>query len=411
MDMTEELTVEWVPIDDVHPNPANPRLNDEAVSPVADSIRRFGWQQPIVAKPDGEVVVGHTRLRAAHELGMDKVPVVRFKGSDLDAVAYGIADNRSATFASWDEPALGKLLAHLAKEDALTGVGYSEADIAALLRAQEEETVLEDEGACERPEHPVTQPGDLWLLGGSRVLCGDSTDPSCMERILAGERPRLMVTDQPFGVEYDPNWRNEAGVSSTARTGKVLNDDRVDWTDVWRLFPGDVCYVWHAGRHCGEVAANLHEAGFEIRAQIIWAKNRFALSRGNYHWQHEPAWYAVRKGRKAHWVGNRKQSTVWDIAVTDDGDKTRHGTQKPLECMARPMRNHDAPVILDSFLGSGSTMIAAHKLGRRCLGMELDPGYVDVAIERWERVSGERAVLDGSGDTFAQVAESRGRSG
>ena len=208
-------------------------------------------------------------------------------------------------------------------------------------------------------------------------------------------------------MDYDPAWRNEAGVSSTSRTGKVRNDDRVDWTAVWKLFPGDVCYVWHAGRHCGEVASNLHEAGFDIRAQIIWAKSRFALSRGNYHWQHEPCWYAVRQGKKAHWVGDRSQSTVWDIPVTSDGDKTRHGTQKPLECMARPMRNHDAHVVLDPFLGSGSTLIAADKLGRTCLGMELDPGYVDVSVERWQRATGGKATLE-SGETFEAVRESRG---
>ncbi len=400
-----ELAVEWVAIDAVYPNPANPRVNDAAVGPVSHSLRRFGWQQPIVAKESGEVVAGHTRLRAAKQLGMDRVPVLRFHGSDIDAVAFGIADNRTATFAEWDEPALAKLLAQLQAEDALDGVGFSVEEIALLLRAQEPE-VEEDDGLGEVPENPASRLGDLWLLGDHRLLCGDSTDAACMDRLLAGERPRLMVTDPPYGVSYDPAWRNEAGVSSTTRTGKVQNDDRVDWTAVWRLFPGAVCYVWHAGRHCGEVAANLHQAGFDIRAQIIWAKSRFALSRGNYHWQHEPCWYAVRKGEKAHWVGDRKQSTVWDIAVTDDGDKTRHGTQKPLECMARPMRNHDAPVILDPFLGAASSMIAAHKLGRRCLGMELDPGYVDVSIERWQKVSGEEARLE-AGETFAQVTEER----
>ena len=404
---SDTLTVEWVATTELHPNPANPRLNDAAVGPVADSLRRFGWQQPIVARRTGEVVAGHTRLLAAKQLGMDSVPVFRFEGSDLDAVAFGIADNRTASFAAWDEPALAKLLAQLQAEDSLAAVGFTEEEVAVLLRAQEEE-VDDDDGPGELPENPVTQPGDLWLLGDHRLLCGDSTDAANMAHLLAGEQPRLMVTDPPYGVEYDPSWRNEAGVSSTTRTGKVANDDRVDWTAVWKLFPGAVCYVWHAGRHCGEVAANLHEAGFDIRAQIIWAKSRFALSRGNYHWQHEPCWYAVRKGNKAYWVGDRKQSTVWDIAVTDDGDKTRHGTQKPLECMARPMRNHDARVVLDPFLGSGSTLVAAHKLGRQCLGMELDPRYVDVAIERWHKVSGQRAVLDGSSESFSDVAAKRG---
>ncbi len=400
-----DLTVEWVALGALHPNVANPRLNDHAVDPVASSIRRFGWQAPLVAKPNGEIVAGHTRFKAAQKLGLDTVPVFRFTGSDIDAVAFGIADNKTASIASWDEPALAKLLAQLQVEDALEGVGFTEQEVALLLRAQEDE-VDEDDGPGEVPEDPVSKAGDLWLLGDHRLLCGDSTDAACMERLLAGERPRLMVTDPPYGVEYDPSWRNEAGVSSTRRTGKVANDDRVDWTEVWRLFPGAVAYVWHAGRHCGEVAANRHQADLDIRAQIIWAKSRFALSRGAYNWQHEPCLYAVRKGEKAHWVGDRKQSTVWDIAVTDDGDKTKHGTQKPLECMTRPMRNHDAPVVLDPFLGSGSTLIAAHKLGRRCLGLELDPGYVDVSVARWEKASGEEARLENR-ETFAEVSEKR----
>ena len=259
----------------------------------------------------------------------------------------------------------------------------------------------------EKPEVPVSRPGDLWLLGKHRVLCGDSTSAECVTRLLNGEEPRLMVTDPPYGVEYDPDWRNRAGVSSTKRTGKVANDDRVDWTEVWKLVPCDVSYVWHAAAHGGEVAANLHIAGFEIRSQIIWAKSRFALSRGNYHWQHEPCWYAVRNGRKAHWIGDRSQSTVWSITVTDDGDKNTHGTQKPLECMGRPMRNHDAPLVFDPFLGSGNTLVAAHLQGRTCYGIDLDAGYVDVAVRRWQRHSGQPATLDGDGRTFEMVSKER----
>jgi len=155
------------------------------------------------------------------------------------------------------------------------------------------------------------------------------------------------------------------------------------------------------------VAANLFTADLEIRAQIIWAKSRFALSRGDYHWQHEPCWYAIRKGSKAYWIGDRKQSTVWAIDVTDDGDRTKHGTQKPLECMGRPMRNHDAPLVLDPFLGSGTTLVAAHLQGRRCLGLEIDPAYVDVIVGRWQNHSGRAATLEGA--TFETVAKERQR--
>jgi hypothetical protein len=336
---------------------------------------------------------------------------LRFRGSDIDAVAFGIADNRTATFASWDEPALAKLLAQLQAEDSLDGVGFSVEEIALLLRAQEAE-VEEDDGPGEVPENPVTRLGDLWLLGEHRLLCGDSTDAACVERLLAGERPRLMVCDPPFGVSYDPAWRNEAGVSSTLRTGKVANDDRVDWTAVWKLFPGAVAYVWHAGKHCGEVAANLHQAGFDIRAQIIWAKSRFALSRGNYHWQHEPCWYAVRDGATGHWQGARDQTTVWAIAVAGgDGedDATVHGTQKPVEAMRRPMLNNSGAgaAVYEPFAGSGTTIIAAETTRRTCFAMEIDPRYCDVAIERRQRFCGRQAVLDGDGRSFEEMRDER----
>jgi len=401
------LSIERVPIDSLVLDPANARLHDGTnLEAIQASLRRFGQAEPLVVRREDRLVIaGNGRLAAMKGLGWTECDVVLLEVDQLDGTALAIALNRTAELASWDEAVLARVLTVLQGEGALDGTGFTDDEVAALLRACEPEVELNDPGPGELPEDPVTQAGDLWSLGPHRVLCGDSTDPASIQRLLAGEVPQLMVADPPYGVQYDPAWRNEAGLSSTARTGKVRNDDRVDWTAVWQLYPGDVAYVWHAGRHCGEVAANLHAAGFQVRAQIIWAKNRFALSRGNYHWQHEPCWYAVREGGTAHWVGDRSQSTLWDIPVANDGDSTIHGTQKPVECMARPMRNHDAPVVLDPFLGSGSTMIAAHKLGRACLGLELDPAYVDVAVARWERATGKQALLDGV--PFAEVARQR----
>ena len=234
------------------------------------------------------------------------------------------------------------------------------------------------------------QPGQLWLLGEHRLLCGDATDASDVTRLLDGAAPTLMLTDPPYGVDYDPTWRGRS-----KRTGKVANDDRADWTDAWQLFPGDVAYVWHASLHAAEVQRSLETAGFEHRAQIIWRKPRLTLSRGHYHWQHEPCWYAVRRGADGHWIGDRTQTTVWDIdpvrasGGTEDAT-TEHGTQKPLECMARPLRNHEGDVY-DPFVGSGTTIIAAERLGRRCWAMELDPRYCDVLLARWEAFSGDEA--------------------
>jgi DNA modification methylase len=237
-----------------------------------------------------------------------------------------------------------------------------------------------------------TQLGELWLIGGKhRLLVGDCTRKKNVKRLLGKTEPFLMVTDPPYGVEYDPQWRNEAAENghiafAARRSGTVANDDRVDWSAAWKLFPGRVAYVWHAGRHASEVQQSLEAADFQVRSQIIWAKPSHAISRGHYHWQHEPCWYAVRDGQTANWTGDHSQTTLWQIPLKDDAFDSDHGTQKPLECMSRPIRNHGAAgdVVYDPFLGSGTTIIAAHRLGRACYGCELEPRYADVVLRRAE---------------------------
>lgn len=209
-----------------------------------------------------------------------------------------------------------------------------------------------------------------------------------------------MVTDPPYGVEYDPSWRNDAGVSKTARTGKVANDGRADWCEAWALFPGDVAYVWHAAIHATTVAESLIACGFDLRAQIVWSKTRFALGRGDYHWQHEPCWYGVRKGTKSHWQGARDQSTLWSIAPAGAEDTaTPHGTQKPVETMCRPIVNNSAraDAVYKPFSGSGTTLIAAETVGRICVAMELGPAYCNVIVQRWEAFTGKPAGRPAAG--------------
>jgi DNA modification methylase len=238
----------------------------------------------------------------------------------------------------------------------------------------------------------------LWLLGEHRLLCGDSTDEACVKRLLEGRVPFLMVTDPPYGVEYDADWRDDFNTwGKAATTSDVENDDKIDWTGAYSLFPGHVAYVWHADRHAAELVLNLHNAGFGIRTQIIWKKPTLIMGRGHYHWQHEPCWYAVRKGGSAKWCGDRKQSTIWEIqgmhAIGRTEEREAHPTQKPVECMARPIRNHGGPEddVYDPFLGSGTTLIAAEQLGRRCYGIEIEPGYCDVIIQRWETLTSRKA--------------------
>lgn len=241
--------------------------------------------------------------------------------------------------------------------------------------------------------------GDVWILGRHRIVCGDATDALIAEAALAGAQPLLMVTDPPYGVSYDPAWRGTVidAVSGRSKAGRALcpvsNDDRADWADAFRHFAGDVAYVWHGALNGTVVRSALESVGFALRSQIIWDKGRLILSRGHYHWRHEPCWYAVRKGRTAHWEGGRKQTTVWQIPHRRS--ETGHSTQKPIECMRRPIENHtrEGEVVYDPFLGSGTTIVAAETTGRCCHAVELEPAYVAMSIRRWETVTEKRAKL------------------
>ena len=400
-----------LPLGQIIPYARNPRRNEKAVATVAASIAEFGWRQPIVVDEHMVVLAGHTRLEAARQLGLETAPVHIAKGlTDAQARAFRIMDNRSSENAEWDNALLGLELGDLLEAEFDLGLtGFSDEELTALMNGLADDGTGPQEGedeVPETPETPVSRPGDLWVLGNHRLLCGDSTVSTDVERLLGTVRPLLMVTDPPYGVDYDPSWRNQAGAAKTKRTGKVLNDDRADWREAWALFPGDVAYVWHGALHAATVAESLEVTGFTIRSQIVWAKDRLVLSRGDYHWQHEPCWYAVKKTGKGHWAGDRKQTTLWQIANRDQDADTVHGTQKPVECMRRPILNNSSPgqAVYEPFMGSGTTLIAAETTGRVCLGIELNPAYVDVAVKRWQQFTGQEAVLEGTGESFADLS-------
>lgn len=408
-------TVERWPIERLLPYAANARTHPaEQVAQIAGSIAEFGFNVPCLVDERGVLIAGHGRLLAARKLGLAEVPVIRLDHlTDAQARAFRIADNQIALNAGYDEATLLAELARL-REDGidLELLGFPESELDRLLDGLGEESGEsgDEDEVPEPPVDPVTRPGDLWLLGDHRLLCGDATSAKDVERLLGGATPHLMVCDPPYGVDYDPAWRNEAGVSATARTGKVSNDDRADWREAWALFPGDVAYVWHAGVHVRTVVESLEAAGFDIRSQIIWAKPRFVLGRGDYHWQHEPCLYAVRKSATGHWQGARDQSTLWTIGVVGDEDEaTVHGTQKPVECMRRPIVNNSTKgdAVYEPFAGSGTTIIAAETVGRRCLALEIGPRYCDVIVERWQRYSGGAATLDGEGLAFEEARHAR----
>ena len=402
--------IELWPIERLVEYPRNPRKNDTAVERMCASIREFGFKIPCLVRSDGEVVDGHLRLKAARKLGISEIPVILCdEWSEAQVKAFRLMVNRSVTWAEWDDDLLGLELLDLKNLDFDLGLtGFDEKELAQLLTALEATDGLCDEDAAPRaPETPTSRLGDLWLLGHHRLLCGDSTDKQTVSRLLGAVKPALLVTDQPYGVQYDPEWRKRAGVNNSNRMGKVRNDDRSDWREAWALFPGDVAYVWHGALHASTVSDSLESCGFEIRSQIVWAKPFLVMGRGHYHWQHEPCWYTVRG--TGNWNGDRKQSTLWHIENRNQDAETIHSTQKPVECMRRPIANNSSPgqAVYEPFSGSGTTIIACEKEARIALAIELEPVYVDVAVTRWQNFTGKQATLDGDGRTFEDVALER----
>jgi hypothetical protein len=335
--------VERWPIERLIPYANNARLHSEAdLDKIAAAIRKWGWTNPVLVDEEGVLICGHGRTAAAPRAGVTSIPVIGARGwSEEEKRAYRLADNELAERADWDFERLRDELRDLdfAGFD-LPLIGFEPDRLEAILKGLGSNGLTDPDSVPEVPEQPVSRPGDLWLMGDHRVGCGNSTNPADVARVLAGAEPHLMIADPPYGVGYEPSWRARRNLSTgKLARGTVLNDDRADWREAYALFPGDVAYVWHGAMHGDLVAANLADCGFQPRAQLIWKKQHFALGRGDYHWQHETCWYAVRQGKKSHWQGDRTQTTVWEIANNNPFGGQReeswgHGTQKPVECMA-----------------------------------------------------------------------------
>jgi DNA modification methylase len=411
--------VERWPIEQLIPYANNARVHSEAdLDKLAASIRKWGWTMPALVDEEGVLLAGHLRVGAAAKLRLPEVPVIVARGwSDEEKQAYRLADNELAARASWDPDLLRNELRDLKFSGfGLELTGFEPDRLEDILAGLGSSGLADPDNIPPVPDQPVTRPGEGWLLGDHWVGCGDSTSAADVELVLAGSQPHLMVTDPPYGVGYDPSWRRGLGYGKLAQ-GRVLNDDRADWRQSYALFTGDVAYIWHGALHGDVVAADLAACGLQPRAQIVWAKQHFTLGRGDYHWKHETCWYAVRKGRTSHWQGGRTQTTVWEIANNNPfGNPQReqswgHGTQKPVECMRRPIVNNSRPgqLVYDPFLGSGTSLIAAEMTGRSCRGLEISPAYVDVILRRWQAFTGRTAIHQASGQSFDERADRQGR--
>ncbi len=422
------MNIEIWPLERIKPYPRNARrIPQAAIDKVAASIQAYGWNQPIAVEPDGVILAGHVRRLAAMKLGLTEGPVVVISGlTPEQARAYRLADNRSHEEAKWDD---GILALELGELQGLSPDLFTAFDPRELNRLLNSGPADGEDDVPEPPEAPVTRHMDLWLLGEHRLLCGDSTSAEDVGHLLGERKPSLMVTDPPYGISLDSEWRDRAGLNGCgpaeasymkSRTEghtetSISGDTRADWSGAFELVPSiQVAYVWHASIFTREVLDGLLRIGFLYPQQIIWNKGRTVLTRTHYWYQHEPCWY-VRK-KNAPWFGTAgENSTVWDAASpkfimsSSKEEKFDHPTQKPVELMRRPILNHTkrGELIYEPFLGSGTTLAAAELTERVCAGIELDPKYADIVVLRWQKLSGKHATLEGDGRTFDEVAEER----
>jgi len=405
--------IEQWPTAKLVPYARNARTHSDAqVAQIAASIAEFGFTNPILAGSDGVIVAGHGRLAAAQKLGLEVVPVVVLDHlSPTQRRALVIADNRIAENAGWDDAMLRVELAALADDDfnvALTGF---DADALAELMAGEEpdadgQTV--DDAVPEVPETPISRSGDIWQLGGHRLLCGDATVDASYERLLAGAQADMVFTDPPYNVNY----ANSAKDKMRGKDRAILNDNLGDGfydfllaalTPTVAHCRGGI-YVAMSSSELDVLQAAFRAAGGKWSTFIIWAKNTFTLGRADYQRQYEPILYGWPEGAQRHWCGDRDQGDVWNIKKPQKNDL--HPTMKPVELVERAIRNSSRPgnVVLDPFGGSGTTLIAAEKSGRQARLIELDPKYVDVIVRRWQDWTGQQATRESDGLAFDQAA-------
>jgi DNA modification methylase len=371
-------------------NPNNPRkCSKDKLEKLMRSIESFPEMmklRPMVYDPETMYVLGgNQRLAAIRKLGMKDIP------DEWAIAATDLTPEQQKEFVLRDNVQLGDW------DFEMLSAEFGEFDLGEMGMDMPEINVTPPDATEDDFDEPDIQTvqtdikrGDIIEIGRHRLMCGDSTSESDVNALLVGNKPQLMVTDPPYGIEYDAEWRNkkkkaDGTVIGASALGKVTNDNIADWTLAWNLSPSDVAYVYHADKASDTVCQSLKSAGYEPINLLVWNKNCLVIGRGDYHHKHEPVWYCVKKGKNHQWAGSRTESTVWDIDKPSKSE-TGHSTQKPIECMAKPIKNHTAKEIYDPFIGSGTTMVACHQLDRICYGMEISPQYCQVIVDRMRKL-------------------------
>lgn len=381
--------LKWEPIKSIRPYEKNPRRNDAAVDAVAASIKEFGWQQPIVVDKDGVIIAGHTRYKAAKKLKCDTVPVVVADDLTEDQVkAYRLADNKTGELAEWDTALLGEELAELADFD-MSQFGFD------TILQEEVREAEEDDYEVNPPEEPKAKLGDIYQLGRHRLMCGDSTDAESVYQLCQDGQVDMLLTDPPYGVDYTGKTKDALKIQNDATSDEMLRDMLADAFSAANniMKPGAVFYIWHADSKALVFRIACQMAGWEVRQVLIWVKNTMVMGRQDYQWKHEPCLYGWKDGAGHLWASDRKQTTILNF---DRPTKNKeHPTMKPVKLFDYQIQNNTkgGDIVLDIFGGSGTTIVACEQNGRCARVMELDPRYVDVIIDRWEKLTGEKAVL------------------
>ena len=390
------MIVENIDINLLKPYANNPRkLTPKAIEKVAESLKQFGFRQPIVVDNDNIIVVGHTRYQASRKLGYTQVPITKINNLTKEQInAYRIADNRTNEEAEWDDELLALEIKDLEMKDfdiSLTGMDKPELD---KILFEEKQGNTDDDEVPEAPEEPITKPGDIWQLGNHRIICGDSTLPETYQRLLADKKVDLYLTDPPYNVAYVGKTKDALTIQNDKQTDdqfqEFLKNAFTNSTEYLKL--GGSFYIWHSDSEGLLFRLAVNDANLKLRQTLIWSKNSMVMGRQDYQWQHEPCLYGWKEGASHTWYSDRKQTTILNFERPTSSKL--HPTMKPVKLISYLINNStkQEDIVLDSFLGSGSTLIACEKLQRICYGIELDPIYCDVIIKRWEQWANAKAT-------------------
>lgn len=414
--MPSEISFEYADINSLIPYALNSRTHsDEQVAQIAASIREFGFLIPVLTDSNGGLIAGHGRILAARKLGLVKIPVVVADGlTETQKKAYVIADNQLALNAGWDLDILRVELEALTEMNFDTHLLGFDDDFLRKLLIEENGGLTDPDDAPDLDDsRVVNKNGDVWLLGKHRLMCGDATCLSVLERLCEGQMVDMWLTDPPYNVGYVGKTAAAMTIRNDAMSGEAF---RVFLRDAYiaadaSMKPGAVFYIWHADSEGYNFRGAAADMGWTIRQCLIWQKNSMVLGRQDYHWQHEPCLYGWKEGAAHLWAADRKQTTLLDFARPARNEE--HPTMKPVALIEYQMLNNTkgGDVVLDSFGGSGTTLIAAEKNGRVARLMELDPRYCDVIVRRWQQFTGRQAVLENTSKTFDEVlADRQGQS-